>query len=102
MVAGEMMDSLGTKKLFAVFSACSLATLVLYFGYVNILVHVRSWIKTRKTKVTLKLKNTSTTSSDGKSESAQLLLASDDCDNSDDSDSSDKSDADEADVDSLS
>ena len=42
MVAGGMMDSLGTRKLFAVFSACSLATLVLYFGYVNILVHVQS------------------------------------------------------------
>lgn len=99
MVTGEMVDSLGTRKLFAIFSACSLATLVLYFGYVNILVHVPSWVKTRKIRVTLKLRNTSTTSSDGKSESAQLLLASDVCDKSDDSDSSD---TDKVDVDTLS
>ena len=81
MVAGEMMDSLGTRKLFAVFSACSLATLVLYFGYVNILVHVRSWIKGRKSSVILRL-NTSTSMSGDESESAQLLLNSDDSDKS--------------------
>ena len=80
MVAGKMMDSLGARKLFAVFSACSLATLVLYFGYVNILVRVRSWIKGRKSRLILKL-NTSSTSG-GESESAQLLLTSDDSDKS--------------------
>ena len=87
MVAGGMMDSLGTRKLFSVFSACSLATLVLYFSYVNILVHVSSWIKTRKNSLTMRL-----TTGD-KSESAQLLLTSDD---------TDRSDAEEADDDTAS
>ena len=94
-MAGEMMDKIGARKLFSIFSVCSLATLVLYFGYVNVLVHIPSWFKGRKNNIQLGL-NTPSKGPYDDHESSQLLMI-----NSEESES-DKSGSEEADIDTLS
>ena len=78
MVSGKMMDQMGAKKTFAIFSACSLATLVLYFAYVNVLVHICTWNKARKHSKAVKL----STAAGEETEGVQLLLSTEDTDES--------------------
>ena len=71
------MDRLGSRKTFAIFSGCSLATLVIYFAYINILVRFYTWNQDRKGSKEFKMV-TPTTKLDG--ESAQPLLSSEEND----------------------
>ena len=74
VISGEMMDRVGSRKTFAILSACSLATFVIYFSYINILVRFCTWNQERKGSKEFKLVTTTATPG---GESAQLLLTSD-------------------------
>ena len=75
-----MMDRVGSRKTFAILSACSLATLVIYFAYINILVRLCTWNQEKKGSKEFKLVTPTTTSG---GERVQLLLTSDGSDTDD-------------------
>ncbi len=84
MIAGEMMGKMGARKTFAVFSGCSIITMVLYFTYVNAV--VPAVIKSRRNTAELEMDSLSSSRMEGE----QLLASNSDSDDSETSVSSEE------------